>query len=67
MNEVSYCTMCRFVPDLEDIVEFGEMVQKAEMPPEAVTAAKYAIYMCTELGIQFSEFMDFFKKRMNCE
>lgn len=57
--------MCRFVPDLEDIVEFGEMVQKAEMPPEAVTAAKYAIihYICRELAIQFSEFMDYFLKR----
>ena len=31
----------RFVPDLEDIVEFGEMVQKADMPSEAVTASKY--------------------------
>ena len=29
------------MPDLEDIVEFGEMVQKADMPSEAVTAAKY--------------------------
>ena len=33
--------VCKFVPDLEDIVEFGEMVQKVEMPSEAVTAAKY--------------------------
>ena len=32
----------RFVPDLEDIVEFGDMVQKADMSAEAVTAAKYA-------------------------
>lgn len=37
----THIRMHRFVPDLEDIVEFGEMVQKAEMSPEAITAAKY--------------------------
>lgn len=31
----------RFVPDLEDIVEFGDLVEKAHMATEAVTAAKY--------------------------
>ena len=42
--------VCRFVPDLGDIVEFGDMVQKADMAPEAVTAAKYdatlSVHIC---------------------
>ena len=43
-RSTSHNYVCRFVPDLEDIVEFGEMVQKADMPSEAVTAAKYVIH-----------------------
>ncbi|CAI8002431.1 WASH complex subunit 4 [Geodia barretti] len=51
----------RFVPDLEDIVEFGEMVQKADMPSEAVTASKIFDSVVGNLAKNFAEGTEYFK------
>ena len=46
-----YCTrktlslLFRFIPDLDDIVSFEELIVEANLSPEAKDAAKYVFFL----------------------